>query len=109
MAVRAADTSLPHRSTVQLQESNDPGLERLRSVASGQKLVILSVPVSIIGVYCLRIHDIGIVLWLSAVFFQIFAVYKLGTVRGENNHAFLGGKRLWDIPPKSKKDEWRIV
>ena len=32
-----------------------------------------------------------------------------GTVRGENNHAFLGGKRLWDIPPKSKKREWRIV
>lgn len=32
-----------------------------------------------------------------------------GSVRGENNNAFVGGKRLWDIPTKKGKREWRIV
>ena len=32
-----------------------------------------------------------------------------GTVRGDNNNAFRGGVRLWQIPPKPRKREWRIV
>ena len=32
-----------------------------------------------------------------------------GAVRGENNNAFQGGVRLWEIPEKPKKREWRVV
>ncbi len=32
-----------------------------------------------------------------------------GTVRGQNNHAFLGGQRLWEIPKPAGRSPWRIV
>ena len=38
-----------------------------------------------------------------------FARLPEGIVRGRNENAFLGGKRLWETKPHSRELRWRVV